>query len=192
MPPSLVPFTKIPALISDVSTRSFSSFAKSTPDEATANARGAFHTLSTNGYTQPFLEAVLNETKTYGKAAAKNSGVFINYDIEPFLKTYGQNATDSAYPHDKSPLPLDLYFTWTNPAEDAFWRGKMQTSVDTLTAVAKQEGIYDADLPAYPNYALSTYTGDQIYGSVNAGRLREIKAAVDPQGVMDLTGGFTL
>ena len=68
----------------------------------------------------------------------------------------------------------------------------MQQSVDTLTAVAKGEGIYDADLTAYPNYALSTYTGDQLYGPANAARLRKIKAAVDPNGVMDLTGGFTL
>ena len=68
----------------------------------------------------------------------------------------------------------------------------MQQSVNRLTAVAKSEGIFDPQLTAYPNYALSTYTGDQLYGSVNAARLRTIKAQVDPQGVMDLTGGFTL
>lgn len=68
----------------------------------------------------------------------------------------------------------------------------MQQSVDTLTAVAKREGIFDADLTAYPNYALSTYGGDQLYGAANAARLRKVKVEVDPQGVMDLTGGFRL
>lgn len=68
----------------------------------------------------------------------------------------------------------------------------MQQSVDTLKAVAKAEGIYNDASPAYPNYALSTYKGEQLYGAANAARLRAIKAQVDPNGVMDLTGGFVL
>ncbi|KAL8818331.1 MAG: hypothetical protein Q9191_007964 [Dirinaria sp. TL-2023a] len=191
-PASLAPFLNIPALYKDVSTRSFSSFAKSSPSESSSGTRGAFHTLSTTGYTQPFLQAVYNESTFYGALAALHSGVFIDYDIEPFLKTYGQKTTNSAYPHAKSPLPLNLYFAWTSPTDDAFWRASIQQSVNTLTAVAKREGIYDASLTAYPNYALSTYTGDQLYGSANAAKLRQIKAAVDPNGVMDLTGGFKL
>ena len=109
--------------------------------------------------------------------------MFVSYDIEPFLKTYGSNATDSAYPHAKSPLPLNLYFGWTLPNEDAFWRSAIQASVNHLLDVAKAEGIYDASLTAYSNYALSTYTGDQLYGPTNAARLRAIKAQVDQQGV---------
>ena len=191
-PPSLDPFTKIPALINDVSVRSFSSFAKSSPSQTTAGQRGAFHTISTTGYTQAFIEAVYNETKVYGLLAATHTGVYISYDVEPFLSTYGQKATDSAYPHSNSPLPLNLYFTWLSPLEDAFWRGKMQQSVDYLKGVAQQEGIYNPDFTAYPNYALSTYNANQLYGSANAARLRGIRANVDPQGVMDLTGGFTI
>ena len=191
-PAAFAPFDNIQALSSDVSTRTFSSLAKSSPDEASANTRGAFHTLSTTGYTLNFLNAVLNETKFYGSLAALHSGVFIDYDIEPFLKTYGQYATDSAYPHDKSPLPLNLYFTWLDPSEDTFWRTALQTSVNTLAKVAKTEGIFDASAPAYPNYALSTYSGVQVYGAQNDARLKAIKASVDPNGVMDLTGGFTL
>ena len=61
-----------------------------------------------------------------------------------------------------------------------------------LAAVAQSEGIFDPSAPAYPNYALSTYKGDQLYGPANAARLRAIKAQVDPNGVMDQTGGFTL
>ena len=78
-----------------------------------------------------------------------------------------------------------------SPSEDTFWRGKLQESVDRLTAVAKEEGIWKADLTAYPNYALSTYGGEQLYGS-NVERLRAVKQSVDPDGVMELSGGFTI
>lgn len=191
-PAEFAPFQAIPAVYSDTSARSFSSLASSSPSTTTKGTRGTFHTLSTTGLTIGFLNAIANETKFYGTIALAHQGVFISYDIEPFLNTYGEKAVDSAYPHSKSPLPLDLYFAWTLPSEDAYWRTAIQTSVNHLLDVAKAEGIYDADLTAYPNYALSTYTGDQLYGSTNAARLRAIKAQVDPNGVMDLTGGFTL
>ena len=44
--------------------------------------------------------------QTLGKVMALHSGTSISYDIEPFLKTYGEKATDSAYPHANSPLPV--------------------------------------------------------------------------------------
>lgn len=67
----------------------------------------------------------------------------------------------------------------------------MQQSINTLTEVAKKEGIYSEEMYAYPNYALATYTGAQLYGPVNAKRMRKIRERVDPQGVMLLAGGFT-
>jgi len=36
-----------------------------------------------------------------------HSGQTVSYDIEPFM-SYGQYATDSAYPHSKSPLPVSV------------------------------------------------------------------------------------
>ena len=63
--------------------------------------------------------------------------------------------------------------------------------MDRLTAVAKQEGIWDPELTAYPNYALSTYGGEQLFGG-NVERLRAVKQSVDPDGVMELSGGFTI
>lgn len=190
--PSLAPFQKIPAALSNLSTRSFSSLTDVTSTGASVNrTRGAFHTLSTTELTLNFIEAAQADLLRYSALAANHSGVFINYAFEPFLTSHGQKATDAAYPHAKSPLPLNLDFEWTLPTEDAFWRGKMQESVDRLTAVTKREGIWDADLAAYPNYALSTYGGEQLYGS-NVGRLRAVKQSVDPDGVMELSGGFTI
>lgn len=190
-PPQFAPFQSIPALSSDISARSFSSLATSSPSQSTKGTRGTFHTLSTTGLTANFLTAIYNETTFYGTLALLHTGVFISYDIEPFLKSYGAFATDSAYPHSTSPLPLNLYFAWALPSEDALWRERIQDSVDHLLEVAKAEGIFEAGLTAYPNYALGTYTGEQLCGAENAARLRGVKAEVDPEGVMDLTGGFT-
>ena len=190
--PSLIPFTKIPATYSDVSTRSFSSLAQASPDQLGGNDRGVFHTISTTGYTITFLKAIQNETLFYGQLAALHTGVFISIDAEPFSPKYGQFATDTAYPHTSSPLPLFLQFTWISPTEDAYWRKAIQTSVNTLIAVAKSEGIYDSDNIAYPNYALGTYSGAQVYGQTNLARLQKVKQAVDPMNVMGLSGGFTI
>jgi hypothetical protein len=65
----------------------------------------------------------------------------------------------------------------------------MTQSISTLIAVAKKEGIYVEGM--YPNYALSGVSGDVVYGSVNAARLRAIQSNVDRAGVMKLAGGFS-
>ncbi|TVY78430.1 Bifunctional solanapyrone synthase [Lachnellula suecica] len=152
--------------------------------------RGAFATLSTTGLTKAYMDAVYNESSFYGALAIVHEGLLLSYDVEPF-GDYGQYATDSAYPHNLSQLPLNLYFSWKLAAEDSYWRGIMQQSINHLTQVAMDEGIYSADLYAYPNYALDTYTGAQLYGPTNAARLRTIQAQYDPNGVMELAGGFT-
>ena len=42
---------------------------------------------------------------------ALHGGLMASYDIEPFLPSYGDNATDSAYPHSTSPLPVRMIHT---------------------------------------------------------------------------------
>lgn len=68
----------------------------------------------------------------------------------------------------------------------------MRESLKRLKVVATKEGIYNDSLTQYPNYALFDTKGDDLYGKVNAKRLREIRDAVDPGRVMDLAGGFIL
>lgn len=190
-PTAFNPFNKIPALISTLKDQSFLSFSKATPSTLSAGNRGAFATLSTSGFTPNFLRAVANESSFYGTLALLHSGILLSYDVEPFMK-YGQHATESAYPHSNSPLPLNLYFSWALPHEDAYWRGIMQQSINYLTEIAKVEGIYDPEMYAYPNYALDTYTGPQLYGPANSARLRAIQSQYDPSGVMLLAGGFSI
>ncbi|KAM0134626.1 hypothetical protein ACHAO1_005543 [Botrytis cinerea] len=192
-PSAFDPFNNVGAipLISNVESQSFASFAKATPSNLQAGHRGAFHTMMTTSLTVGFMQAVYNESSFYGALAILHGGTFLSYDVEPFTD-YGRYATDSAFPHANSPLPLNLYFAWTLQSQDAFWRGVMQQSIDHLTEVAKREGIFSEDQYAYPNYALSTYGGAQLYGPTNAARLREIQSKYDPNGVMLLAGGFNI
>ena len=68
----------------------------------------------------------------------------------------------------------------------------METSVNHLTALAKAEGIFSEEMYKYPNYALSDTPVHELYGHENTARLRAIKKKVDPEGIMELAGGFNL
>lgn len=123
-PPAFAPFENISSIISHTKTQSFNDFVKGFPANYMPQARGTFHTLSTSKLTPGFLAAVRNETdvgfcpsifsletnnvllQTLRKTMIKHSGVSVSYDIEPFLKTWGEHATESAYPHTNSPLPV--------------------------------------------------------------------------------------
>lgn len=184
-------FNNTGPLIDLVKTQTFSDFVSSVDSETQAGYRGAFHTMMTTTLTPGFLAAVHNESLFYGGLTALGgTALILSYDIEPF-RGYGQHATESAFPHANSPLPLNLYYSWLADSDDSFWRGIMQTSIDHLTEVAKAEGIYDDCQANYPNYALSTYSGAQLYGT-NVARLKTIQATYDPDGVMQqFAGGFS-
>jgi len=189
-PAAFDPFNDIIPLVSLDATQSFASFVSSIPSNAQEGFRGAFHTMMTTSLTVGFLQAVYNESVFWGGVTGlADSGFFLSYDVEPFT-FYGQYATDSAFPHADGPLPLNLYYAWLLEADDVFWKSAIQQSIDHLTQVAMDEGIYTPD-PVYPNYALSTYSGAQLYGATNAARLRTIQAEYDPNGVMELTSGFS-
>jgi len=136
-------------LLNTVATQSYSSFVAGVPSKVESGNRGAFHTMMTKGLTTGFLNAVYNESVYWSTFSLLNGAILLSYDVEPFMN-YGQYATDSAFPHSNSPLPLNLYYSWTAEIEDAFWRGAMQQSIDHLIEVAKAEGVYTTD-PAYPN-----------------------------------------
>lgn len=120
-----------------------------------------------------------------------HGGITVSYDMEPFLH-YGDKATESAYPHANSPLPLNVYFSWASESNDQFWINAMQQSVKHLRSVAAKEGI-EVDVPkAYPNYAIAKTSANDLYGAKNAARLRNIRDRVDPDHVMELTGGFNI
>lgn len=187
-PKEFAAFDGIPHVYSSVRTSSYKDFVASIPSPLITGVRGAFGTISTSGYTETFIRAVSEESERYGALAAVNSGLSISYDLEPFTD-FGQFTTPSAWPHDKSPLPLCVYFSWVLETSDGYWRNAMRESLGRLKQVAISEGIYLDGL--YPNYALETTSGVELYGAVNAARLRALQNRFDPDGVMRLAGGFS-
>ncbi|KAH7417844.1 hypothetical protein BKA64DRAFT_738392 [Cadophora sp. MPI-SDFR-AT-0126] len=177
-------------LFSTLATQDFSSMISGTLTSLQGGNRGSFASVSTTTLTHTFLAAVVNETNFWTRFTAGNSGGLLQYDVEPF-HAYGKFATDSAYPHADSPLPLNIYFSWTDEKDDAFWNDAIQKSCAHLTEVARAEGILNEG-SVYPGYAYGTTRGDQLHGKENAARLREIQSLYDPEGVMLLAGGFTI
>lgn len=100
-------FKGIPALIDSSRSQSFISFIKAFPSQLVTNVRGAFATLSTSSLTPKFLAAIKADIEAFTKLMPLHSGSGVSYDIEPFTD-YGKYATDSAYPHANSPLPVRL------------------------------------------------------------------------------------
>ncbi|KAJ0114975.1 hypothetical protein J7T55_001382 [Diaporthe amygdali] len=182
-------FDGVDHTISLVKQQTFSNFVSTVDSSVSVNPRGTFNSLPTTKTTPGFLAAVKNQATAL--FAQGHGGLILSYDIEPFLM-YGQHATEGAYPHDNSPLPLNLYFSWTFSSDDQYWNDMMVNAVSQLRDVARQEGIFDETSAVYPNYAINGTTAEELYGPANAARLRTIKASVDPEGVMNLAGGFDI
>ncbi|KAB5572573.1 hypothetical protein GE09DRAFT_1025996 [Coniochaeta sp. 2T2.1] len=179
-----------PAFSTVAGNQTFAQLVKSIPESPIVSPRGAFDSFSTTDLPYSFLLAIKGEFDMLRANMSSHSGQIVSYDIEPFMQ-YGKHATDSAYPHDKSPLPLNLFFAWDSPADDEYWHTAMKDSIARLKKFAVAEGIYDPDFTVYPNYAISNTTAEELYGA-NTERLREIRDRIDPERIMDLAGGFDI
>ncbi|KAJ7615823.1 FAD-binding domain-containing protein [Roridomyces roridus] len=188
-------FLAIPALLTDVSTRSFLSLVQAAPSNVTTGERGFFHTVSLLDYTPNIISAIINETKFWGSALTLAGATFISYDIEPFLPTlytHGAPGVTTAYPPSRTnpgAIPLNLYFAWALPTSDSIIHDALVASAQQLMSVAQGEGQDLSKLGLYTNYALYDTPLERICGA-NLPRLREIRASVDPEGVMALAGGW--
>lgn len=118
-------------------------------------------------------------------------GLFVSYDVEPFLPSVFSHGSDSAWPPDRSQalLPMNVYYAWNLPVSDAQINEVMQESASYLTALAVSEGQDVGDASLYPNYAIYDTSVSRIYAA-NLPRLQAIKAQYDPQNVMGLAGGW--
>jgi hypothetical protein len=65
----------------------------------------------------------------------------------------------------------------------------MRKHTTSIYRVALAEGQNVANAAVYPNNALFDTPLEDMYGA-NLPRLREIRAKIDPNDVMGLTGGF--
>ncbi|KAL1869379.1 hypothetical protein Daus18300_005591 [Diaporthe australafricana] len=171
--------------------QSFTKFVAAQATDLIQNVRGTSHTVSVSTITATLLAAIKTEVESLNVQILLHGGTLVSMGIDPFLE-YGQYATESAFPHADSPLVISLYCSWALSIDDEFWIAAVKASIANIKQVAIQERIVKDSFTTYSNYAIAGTTADELYGPANAARLRSIKTAVDPDGVMELAGGFSL
>jgi len=137
------------------------------------------------------LDAVANETTFW--AGVLPDTALISYTIEPFLPTlatHRDSSIESAFPPAAalSLQPILLNIVWLFQDQDEEVLNAAKASVQRLAEVAKEMGVGEG-VASYPNYALADTPLEEMYGE-NVPRLRALKRLVDPDGVMNLAGGF--
>ena len=122
---------------------------------------------------------------------AQDKNVTVSLTFEPFDKGLFSHGNDSAYPPDRSQalFPSALSVQWSNSSLDDTMAFALRNISDTIRDVALADGQNVSHAAKYPNYALFGTPLEDIYGG-NVERLRRIRAAIDPNDVMSLTGGW--
>ena len=122
---------------------------------------------------------------------ALDKNATLSSSLEPFDKGLFSHGTDSAYPPDRSQaiFPTSLTIQWSNASLDDTMAFALRNISETIKAVVLADGQNVSHAAVYVNYALSGTPLEDMYGG-NVKRLREIRAAIDPEDVMGLTGGW--
>ena len=122
---------------------------------------------------------------------AQDKTVTVVSVFETFDKGLFSHGSDSAYPPDRSQavFPSPLNVIWSNSSLDDTVAFALRDFSDTVRDVALADGQEVLNAAKYVNYALFGTPLEEMYGG-NVERLRKIRAAVDPDDVMGLTGGW--
>ena len=123
---------------------------------------------------------------------AQDKNITVSSTIETFDKGLFSYGSDSAYPPDRSHavFPSAVTIDWTNSSLDyTMMASALRNFSNSIRDVAIADGQNVSHAAKYPNYALFGTLLEDMYGG-NVERLRKIRAAVDPEDVMGLTGGW--
>jgi Berberine and berberine like len=122
---------------------------------------------------------------------AQDKNVTLVAVIESFNKGLFLHGRDSAYPPDRSQavFPSCLAVEWSNSSLDDTVAFVLRNFADTIRNAALADGQNVSHAAKYVNYALFGTPLEDMYGG-NVERLRKIRAAIDPNDVMSLTGGW--
>jgi len=122
-------------------------------------------------------------------AQDKNTTLLLT--LEPFDKGLFSHGSGSAYPPDRSRalFPCSISVRFSNASLDDTMAFAIRNISDTIHAAALADGQDVSHAAKYPNYALFGTPLEDMYGG-NVDRLRKIRAAVDPEDVMGLAGGW--
>ncbi|KZT30348.1 FAD-binding domain-containing protein [Neolentinus lepideus HHB14362 ss-1] len=188
-------FLAISSLTQNISSRTFLDLFSVNPSNMTAGNRGVFNSLMVLDYTEDLCNAILNQTQYWGGQFISQAAVLVSYDIEPFLPTlfsHGSTATSAWPPSRAQPyLPMNIYYAWESSINDQVFYSAAQESVATIKAAAVQMGQHVEGAFVYGNYAISGTPIADIFGD-GLPELEAIRANVDPQNVMALTGGWRI
>ena len=123
--------------------------------------------------------------------ASLDPNATVGATLEPFDSGVFAHGSGSAYPPDRSQTVFSsvLGFTWTNSSIDGIIASSMRKEAARIHDVALADGQNVSHAAVYVNYALFDTPLEDIYGQ-NVARLRDIRAAIDPEDVMGLTWGF--
>ncbi|TRM63422.1 hypothetical protein BD626DRAFT_494316 [Schizophyllum amplum] len=187
-------FLDITHFSSDVKARTVVDLVTSNPSNTTYGQRGVFNTVSLESYPVDMVSFIADQAQSVGSKLSLKSGLFISYDVEPFLPSHLSHAAEgsSAYPPTRAKgfLPLNLYYAWGSDLADEDVFDAIRQSAQEIYDYASGEGGQDiAGFPLYPNYAIFDRSLEELYQG-NVAKLTEIRARVDPYNTMALAGGF--
>jgi len=125
------------------------------------------------------------------RLGALDKNVTLNSVLEPFDKGIFSHGSGSAYPPDRSHaiLPSVLSLQWSNTSLDKIMASSLRNISDTVHTAAHMDGQNVSHAAVYVNYAIFGTPLEDMYGR-NVERLRKIRAAIDPEDVMGLAGGW--
>jgi hypothetical protein len=111
--------------------------------------------------------------------------------LEPFDKGLFSHGSGSAYPFDRSRavFPSSVSVQFSNASLDDTMAFALRNISDTIHSAALADGQDVTHAAKYPNYALFGTPLEDMYAG-NVERLHKIRAAIDPEDVMGLTGGW--
>ncbi|KAF8486344.1 FAD-binding domain-containing protein [Russula ochroleuca] len=155
-------------------------------------AFGDTQTASVTQYSPDVFDAFVNLANFWGpRLYALDNTTALDLALEPFDKGLFSHGSGSAYPPDRSQAIFTSQLTveWTNATLKETMAIALRNISNTIRAVALADGQDVSDAALYPNYALFGTPLEDMYGE-NVERLRKIRAAIDPEDVMGLTGGW--
>jgi len=120
-----------------------------------------------------------------------NSPLTIDTTLQQVASGIFSHGNDSAYPPDRShPLyPIVVQYRWSDAAMDDTVGRLIRKHTTSIYRVALAEGQDVSNAAVYVNNALFDTPLQDMYGA-SLPRLRKIRAEIDAQDVMGLTGGF--
>jgi hypothetical protein len=125
------------------------------------------------------------------RLSALDNTTALEFACEPFDKGLFSHGSASAYPPDRSQaiFPTSLTVDWTDATLNDTMAFALRNISNAIRDAAVADGQDVSHAALYPNYAIYGTPLEDIYGG-NVKRLRKIRAAIDPEDVMGLTGGW--